>query len=224
MLEDACVYVVDDDQAVGDSLRFLLNSVNLTAVVFRSADDFLAHYDPNRPGCLVLDVRMPGMSGLELQEELKRRGIVLPIIILTAHGDISAAARAFKNGALEFLEKPCGDQALLDAINKALRTDYQWRCERSGLAQVASRLERLTERERDILRLILAGLSSREISQRLQLHSKTVESHRMHILRKMQARNVADLVRQVTQLAQSPWFPCWRFLVEVRPQQGIQGS
>lgn len=214
MLEDACVYVVDDDPAVGDSLRFLLSSVNLRTQVFRSADEFLRSYNPNRPGCLVLDVRMPGMSGLELQEEMKKRGIVLPIIILTAHGDVTAAARAFKNGALEFLEKPCGDQELLDTINQALRTDSQWRHERAHLEQIASRLERLTDREREILRLIVAGLSSREISQRLHLHSKTVESHRIHILRKMDAKNAADLVRQVTQLAQSPWFPHWRFLLE----------
>jgi RNA polymerase sigma factor (sigma-70 family) len=213
MVDDACVYVVDDDPAVGDSLCFLLRSVGLPAKAFGSAEDFLRHYDPERPGCLVLDVRMPGMSGLELQDEIKKRGIAVPVIILTAHGEISAAARAFKNGALDFLEKPCNDQQLLDAVNRALRTDRQWRQERQALAQTEQRLQRLTEREREVLRLILAGLSSREIAHRLGLQHKTVESHRTNILRKMQARNVADLVRQVTQIAQSPWFPQWHSLL-----------
>ncbi|GBD35916.1 Response regulator protein TmoT [bacterium HR36] len=214
MPEEGCVYVVDDDPAVGDSLRFMLGSVGLRTEVFSSAPEFLQRYNPGCPSCLVLDVRMPGMSGLELQEEMKQRGIAIPVIILTAHGEVSAAARAFKNGALDFLEKPCSDQQLLDAVNKALRTDRQWRQERQALSQIAACLERLTERERDVLRLIVAGFSSREISQRFGLQSKTVESHRMNILRKMQARNVADLVRQITQVAQSPWFPQWRFLLE----------
>jgi len=208
------VYVVDDDPAIGDSLRFLLGSVGLSAEVFVSAEEFLARYDPNRPGCLVLDVRMPGMSGLELQEELQRRGWMLPIVILTAHGDVPAVARAFKNGALEFLEKPCTDQELLDAVNKALRQDRKWREERARLAEVARRLETLTPRELEVLQLILGGFSSREMAERLRVQSKTVESHRMKIMRKVRARNVADLVRQVTELAQSPWFPRWHSLLK----------
>jgi two-component system response regulator FixJ len=207
------VYVVDDDPAVGDSLRFLLKSVGLEADVFASAEQFLAHYDPERSGCLVLDVRMPGMSGLELQEELQRRGWILPIVILTAHGDVPAVARAFKNGASEVLQKPCSDQELLDAVNKALRYDLKSRQERTRLQAIASRLETLSRRELEVLRLIVAGLSSREIAQRLRIQSKTVESHRMKIMHKLQAKNVADLVRQVTELAHSPWFAQWRSLL-----------
>jgi two-component system response regulator FixJ len=213
MAPTAKVYVVDDDPAVGDSLRFLLKSVGLEADVFASAEQFLAHYDPERSGCLVLDVRMPGMSGLELQEELQRRGWILPIVILTAHGDVPAVARAFKNGASEVLQKPCSDQELLDAVNKALRYDQKSRQERTRLQAIASRLETLSRRELEVLRLIVAGLSSREIAQRLRIQSKTVESHRMKIMHKLQAKNVADLVRQVTELAHSPWFAQWRSLL-----------
>jgi len=213
MTPAAKVYVVDDDPAVGDSLRFLLKSVGLEAVVFASAEQFLAHYDPERSGCLVLDVRMPGMSGLELQEELQRRGWILPIVILTAHGDVPAVARAFKNGASEVLQKPCSDQELLDAVNKALRYDLKSRQERTRLQAIANRLETLSQRELEVLRLIVAGLSSREIAQRLRIQSKTVESHRMKIMRKLQAKNVADLVRQVAELAHNPWFAKWRSLL-----------
>jgi FixJ family two-component response regulator len=153
------------------------------------------------------------MSGLELQEELQRRGWILPIVILTAHGDVPAVARAFKNGASEVLQKPCSDQELLDAVNKALRHDQKSRQERTRLQAIASRLETLSRRELEVLRLIVAGLSSREIAQRLRIQSKTVESHRMKIMHKLQAKNVADLVRQVTELAHSPWFAQWRSLL-----------
>jgi two-component system response regulator FixJ len=212
MAPTAKVYVVDDDPAVGDSLRFLLKSVGREAEVFASAEQFLAHYDPERSDA------WSGRSyarneWLELQEELQRRGWILPIVILTAHGDVPAVARAFKNGALEVLQKPCSDQELLDAVNKALRYDLKSRQERTRLQAIACRLETLSRRELEVLRLIVAGLSSREIAQRLRIQSKTVESHRMKIMHKLQAKNVADLVRQVTELAHSPWFAQWRSLL-----------
>lgn len=195
MDSEPTVFVVDDDDNIRASLRFLIESVGLRAQTFASAQAFLENYDPAEPGCVVLDVRMPGMSGLELQDELNARGIEIPVIIVTAYGDIQMAVRAIKAGAVDFVEKPAGEQALLDQIQKAIAKDSEIRETRADQQVVTERFERLTPREREVMELVVDGLSSKEIAAQLGVSFKTVEAHRAKIMKKMEARSVPHLIR-----------------------------
>lgn len=193
----ATVYIVDDDPAVRDAIRCLVESVGLKAETFSSAAEFLNAYRPNMVGCLVLDVRMAGMSGLALQEELVRSGSRLPIIIITGHGDIPMAVQAVKRGALDFLEKPFRNQTLLDRINEALKLDAARREQEAQLVRIESCLAMLTAREREVLELLIEGKTSKEIARKLDLSPRTVETHRAHIMEKLGANSLPELVRVV---------------------------
>lgn len=197
METDPTVFVVDDDPAMRQSLRWLIESVNLAVETFPAAPEFLSGYDPNRPGCLVLDVRMPGMSGLDLQEELNRRRIDIPIIILTGYAEVPTAVRALKGGALDFIEKPFSDQLLLDRIQQAIASDRQVRERNLARAALAARVAHLTPREREVMQLVVAGSSNREIAAELGLSVKTVEVHRARVMEKMKVDSLAELVRLV---------------------------
>lgn len=191
------IFIVDDDKAVRDSLRWLINSINLKVEAFASASEFLNAYDPEHPGCLVTDVRMPGMSGLELQKELSERGIQLPVIIITGHGDVEMAVRAMKGGAFDFIEKPFPDQNLLDVVQKAVDFDLKARKVRSQQEEILALLDRLTPRERQVLGLIVAGESNKGIAYHLNISDKTVEAHRAKVMEKTEARSLAELMKKV---------------------------
>ena len=192
---EATVFVVDDDPSIRKSLRWLIESVGLKVQAFASAQEFLTEHDPDRPGCVVLDVRMQGMSGLELQERLRERGSRLPIIVMTAYGDVPMAVRAMKAGAVHFFEKPVSDQVLLEHIQQALVDDVRRREEDSQLHDVEVRYARLTRREAEVLEMVVTGLSSKEIGARLKVSFKTIEAHRAKIMRKMEANSVPHLIR-----------------------------
>ena len=194
MDNDTTVFVIDDDSAVLRSLHWLIESVGLNVECFDSAKSFLAKFDLNRSGCIVLDVRMPGMSGLDLHDHLRAAGCQIPVIMVSAVGDIPIAVRAMKNGAIDFLEKPVSDQVLLDQINRALRADLQQREANSAVGEIAERFATLTKREREVIRLVVQGLSSKEVAQELKASFKTVEAHRAKIMKKMNARSVAHLM------------------------------
>jgi FixJ family two-component response regulator len=191
------VYIVDDDAGVRKSLCWLIETLGVPVKTFASAANFLDACDARMPGCLVLDVVMPGMTGLELQEELRRRGAEIPIIMLTGYGDVPTAVRALKNGAIEFLEKPFDDHVLLRQVQRALMLDARRRKERGEFDDVFEHLTRLTPREHEVLDLVVEGLSSKEIAARIFVSFKTVEAHRAKIMTKMEAVSVADLVRIV---------------------------
>lgn len=197
MPDDATVFVIDDDMAVRESLRWLLESVGLRVEVFANADALLDRVTADSAGCLLLDVRLPGMSGLDLQQVLHERGIDLPIIIITGHGDVPIAVRALKGGAMDFIEKPFNDQMLLDRVRDALERDRQRRAERDRSASVRNRIDRLTPRERQVMDLVVQGKLNKQIAAHLGLSHKTIEVHRAHIMRKMEADSVATLVRLV---------------------------
>ena len=194
------VFVVDDDEAVRDSLGLLLRSVGIEVELFGSASEFLEAYNADRPGCLILDVRLPGMSGLELQKELAARGAQLPIVFITGHGDVPMAVQAMQRGAVDFLEKPFKEQDLLDRVTTALVADDRRRLESSEEAAIARRLETLTPREREVLELIAAGAANKVAAARLGTSRRTIEIHRANVMRKMGADSLANLVRMVTRL------------------------
>ncbi len=189
------VYVVDDDDAVRKSLRFLFKSLALTADCYATAQDFLAHYRPEQPGCLVLDVRMPGMSGLELQQELNLRGAMLPVIFITGHGDIPMAVEAMQHGAFDFLQKPFRDQDLLDRVQRALAKDEENRKAHRDVEQMRRHFAELTPREREVLQLLMAGKSNKVMAADLGLSQRTVEIHRARVMEKTGAHSIAQLVR-----------------------------
>ncbi len=191
------VYVVDDNAAVRDSLTYLFKSVGLTMRGYASAEEFLTDFQPNRSGCLVLDVRMPGMSGMDLQAELRQRGSSLPIIFLSGHGDVPLAVRALQEGAVDFLEKPVQQQVLVERVRKALAADEGARRAGRERAAVAARLATLTDRQREVLDLMLAGHPNKLIAATLGVTEKTVEFHRGRIMKKMQADGLAQLLRMV---------------------------
>ena len=194
------VFVVDDDRAMRESLTWLLDSVGLRVRSYATAADFLAEHDPAQPGCLVLDVRMPGMSGLDLQAELARRGVELPTIVITGHAEVSMAVRAVKAGAIDFIEKPFSDQLLLDHVRQALEIDLQAREARRRREDARRRLATLTTREREVLNLVVAGKANKEIASALGVSTKTVEVHRAHVMSKMCVDSLAELIR-ITLLA-----------------------
>jgi FixJ family two-component response regulator len=197
------VFVVDDDSAVRSSIRMLLKSIGVAATSMASAQEFLDSFDPAQPGCLVLDVRMPGMSGLELQEQLNMRGAILPVIFITGHGDVPMAVEAMQHGAFDFLQKPFRDQDLIDRIQKALARDREIRAELQKHDQIRTRLESLTPRERDVLQLLAQGRQNKVMASELGLSQRTVEIHRAHVMEKMGARSVAQLVRMLLDAQQA---------------------
>lgn len=194
-LSKPTVFVVDDDPGVLDSLAFLLRSVGLEAVTYASANEFLSDYDPDRAGCLVLDVRMPGMSGLELQERLEARGSLLPIIFLTAHGDVPMAVQALKAGAADFVQKPFRDQELIDKIQLALEENERLRKDFGRQDEILARMATLTPREKEVMGLVVDGKANKVIANDLGLSQRTVEIHRARVMEKMGAGSVAELVR-----------------------------
>src|SRR5580700_3838310 len=194
------VFVVDDDEGVRNSLRFLLKSVGLPARALASAGEFLESYQPSQPGCLVLDVRMPGMSGLELQQQLNLRGAVIPVIFITGHGDIPMAVEAMQQGAFDFLQKPFRDQDLIDRIQRALTKDQTNRAELLERSRIKQRLETLTAREREVLELVTSGKPNKIMAADLGVSQRTVEIHRARVMEKMGASSLAQLVRMVLDL------------------------
>ena len=197
MKPEPTVFVVDDDVTVRDGLRCLLESVELPVETFASGQEFLNAYRPPRGGCLVLDLRMPGMSGLELQEQLLARRISLPVIIVTGHGEVATAVKAMRNGALDFFQKPYSQQELLDRIQQALARDAKLRAEQNQFAEFANRLARLTTREQEVLYRIVEGKANKVVAGELGISVKTVEAFRAKIMEKTQAQSLADLVRVV---------------------------
>ncbi|MCP3917150.1 MAG: response regulator transcription factor [bacterium] len=197
---ETAVFVVDDDPAMRDSLRFLISSINLNVECFASAEEFLKAYDPERAGCIVLDVRMPGISGLELQERLKQDRFAPPVLLITGHGDIPMAVRALKAGAVDFIEKPFSDQVLLERIQQALNVDADRRRTLSQIVDIEERVARLTTREREVFEIVVTGKPNKVIASDLGLSQKTVEVHRAHVMEKMRADSFADLVKMAVAL------------------------
>ncbi|MGH8502729.1 MAG: response regulator transcription factor [Gammaproteobacteria bacterium] len=191
------VFIVDDDDAVRGALRLLMKSIGLPAEVYPSARAFLTAFDSDRPGCLVLDIRMPEMTGLELQRELSRRHAIIPIIFITGHGDVPMAVEAMKSGAADFLQKPFRDQDLIDRIHRALAQDAENRARLSKISEIRVCLQRLTPRERQVLDLMVAGKANKVIAAELGIVDRTVEVHRARVMEKMGASSLAHLVRMV---------------------------
>lgn len=189
------VYIVDDDQAIRHAMELLMRSVGLDYEIFHSADEFLSGHTNNRAGCLVLDIRMPGLGGLELQEKLNEMGSTLPVIFITGHGDVPMAVEAMQKGAVDFIQKPFRDQELLDRISEALKTDQERRSARDEQAEVSGRLDKLTKREREVMDLVVTGKPNKVIAYELGVSQRTVEIHRARVMEKMEARSLADLVR-----------------------------
>ncbi len=200
MSTEATVFVVDDDDAVRQALELLLESVGLAAQTYASAEDFLQGYDTGRPGCLVLDVRMPGTSGLALQELLAAKGVDIPIIFITGHGDVSTAVRAMKAHAFDFIEKPFNDQDLLDRIHEAILQDARRRQESARIMEIAERVATLTRREREIMAMIVEGKTGKIMASALKISEKTVQTHRARVMEKMRAQSVAELVKMAARV------------------------
>jgi FixJ family two-component response regulator len=198
--QDPIVFVIDDDHMIRDGLQSLIRSVGLRVETFASAQDFLGTKRPDTPACLVLDVRMPGLSGLDLQLKLRDDGIPIPVIFITGHGDIPMSVRAMKEGAHEFLTKPVRGQDLLDAVQKALASDRELRQERREANEIRARFESLTPREKEVLELVVAGLLNKQIADQLRMSELTVKTHRAHVMEKTQAESLAHLVRMSEKL------------------------
>jgi len=194
------VMVVDDDAGVRNAMRALLKSVGLESALFASAQEFLTTYQPAQPGCLLLDIRMPGMSGLELQQHLNLRGAVIPVIFMTGHGDIPMAVEAMQHGAFDFLQKPFRDQDLLDRIQRAIARDEELRKSLGEHSRIQAHLDSLTPREREVLDLMTQGKQNKVIGQDLGVSPRTIEIHRARVMEKMGAHSVAELVRMMLDL------------------------
>jgi two-component system response regulator FixJ len=192
---DGTVFLIDDDPSVRDSLTLLLSLKGVATQPFATAESFIETYQPERAGCVLTDLRMPGMTGLELQAALHERQIEVPVVVLTAHGDVATARAALKNGAFDFLEKPIDDAMLLDVLRNALRVDRERRAAETARAATDSRFERLTQREREILAFIAAGHQNRDIAAKLGISARTVEVHKARIMEKLQCHSLAELIR-----------------------------
>ena len=191
------VFIVDDDAGVRSSIRMLLRSIGIAATPLASAQEFLAAFNPAQPGCLVLDIRMPAMSGMDLQQQLNLRGATMPVIFITGHGDVPMAVEAMQHGAFDFLQKPFRDHDLIDRIQKALARDAEIRTALRKHDQIKEKLESLTPREREVLALLAQGKQNKVMAGELGLSQRTVEIHRAHVMEKMEAGSVAQLVRMV---------------------------
>lgn len=202
--EPSIVFVIDDDQSVRESLRNLLRSVGLSVRTYESAQEFLTAERPDVPGCLVLDIRLPGLSGLDLQRQLVQANTQIPIIFITGHGDIRMSVEAMKAGAVEFLTKPFRDQDLLDAVQQALERDGVARRHRAETAILQLRYESLTPREREVMVLVAQGLANKQIADELNVSEPTVKLHRGRMMRKMEAASLADLIRIAGKLGIPP--------------------
>ena len=196
----ATVFVVDDDPSVLKGLSRLLRSAGLQAATYGSPEEFLSRYDPAAPGCLVLDVAMPGVDGLELQRRLAEAGCPLPIVFITGHGDVATSVRAMRGGALNFLTKPVNDEELLAAVGEAVDKDRRVRRAQADMALVRERLATLTPRERDVLDQVVAGKLNKQIAGELGIVEKTIKVHRAHVMEKMGARSLAELARMAERL------------------------
>jgi FixJ family two-component response regulator len=200
---DSVVFVIDDDPSVRLAITSLIRSIGMRVESFPSAQDFMASKRPDAPACLVLDVRMPGVSGLDLQRDLADAGIRIPIIFITGHGDIPMSVRAMKAGAVEFLTKPFRDQDLLDAISQAIERDCADRSQHSEIAELRRRYNELTPREKQVMELVVSGLLNKQIAARLNISEITVKLHRHQVMEKMEAPSLADLVRMAEKLTSS---------------------
>lgn len=194
------VFVVDDDASIRDALGLLISLKGLRPSVFSSAQEFLAEYDLQWRGCLLTDLQMPGMSGLDLQATLQARGSVLPVVVLTAHGDVATTRAALKSGAVDFLEKPVDDDVLIDVLRNAIRIDAERHREHTQRAETLTRLARLTPRERDVLVLLADGLQHRKIAELLAISPRTVEVYKARMMEKLQCRTLAEVVRIGTEV------------------------
>ena len=194
------VFVVDDDASMRDAISRLLNAVGLTVQTFASAREFLNRRLPDVPGCVVLDVRLPGLSGLDLQREMVEKGIHIPVVFITGHGDIPMSVQAMKAGAVEFLTKPFRDQDLLDAVRLGIQLDRKEREERAELADLRDCVRQLTQREQEVMWLVVSGLLNKQIALQLGTSEKTIKIHRSQVMRKMRANSLADLVRMSQKL------------------------
>jgi len=192
---DPIVFIIDDDPAVRDSFEWLLESVGLGVSTYARPQDFFEHYTPGQPGCVLLDVRMPGISGLNIQQKLSEYGVDLPVIIITGHGDVPMAVTAMKHGALDFIEKPCNDQLLLDCVQNALAQDQARRNARAHHQEVIARFASLTFREREVMERVVQGMPNKVIADTLSVSRKTVEVHRAKVMNKMQAESLSDLIQ-----------------------------
>jgi FixJ family two-component response regulator len=188
------IYIVDDEDEVRNSLSFLMRVAGYQSKKFATAEEFIDYADPGIRGCLILDIRLPGASGLELQQILRDRGVEIPIIFLTGHGDVPMSRQAFRTGAVDFIEKPCNDDILLAAVLEALEHDAAKAHEQEARAEVSARYERLSRRERQIMGLVVQGLSSKQIGKQLFISNRTVEVHREHIMQKMEAESLSALI------------------------------
>jgi FixJ family two-component response regulator len=198
--QEPIVFIIDDDRQVRDGLHGLIRSVGLRAEAFASAQEFLQAKRPDAPACAILDVRMPGLSGLDLQLKLSEADMQLPIIFITGHGDIPMSVRAMKEGAHEFLTKPVRGQDLLDAVRKAIASDRSLRLERAELKEIRVRFQSLTPREKEVLDLVVAGLLNKQIADQLVTSELTVKTHRAHLMEKTGADSLAHLVRMAEKL------------------------
>ena len=193
------VFIVDDDEAVRDSLQMLVTSVGLKSACYASAREFLADYDPDQPGCLLLDVRMPGMSGIDLQERLIEMRSIHPVIFITGHGDVSMAVHAMRAGAVDFVQKPFSEQALLDRIHQALDRDAKSRALLKRQEEIVTRFASLTPREREVMMLVIGGKANKVIASELGVSERTVEIHRARVMHKTGAESLPHLVRLALQ-------------------------